>query len=67
MKFSCIKLQIKERKHSVCKWWLCNSRREHLEIQSNYGGNSLNKGILEKLIREGKNLAFYTAANKFKP
>jgi hypothetical protein len=27
----------------------------------------LDKGILEKLIREGKNLAFYTAANKLKP
>jgi hypothetical protein len=25
------------------------------------------KGILEKLIREGKNLAFYIAANKLKP
>jgi hypothetical protein len=27
----------------------------------------LNKGILEKLIREGKNLAFYTTVNKLKP
>jgi hypothetical protein len=26
-----------------------------------------NKGILEKLKREGKGLAFYTAANKLKP
>jgi hypothetical protein len=26
-----------------------------------------NKGILEKLTREGKNLAFYVAANKLKP
>jgi len=26
-----------------------------------------NKGILEKLIREGKNLAFYIAVNKLKP
>jgi hypothetical protein len=25
------------------------------------------KGILEKLTREGNNLAFYTAANKLKP
>jgi hypothetical protein len=25
------------------------------------------KGILEKLTREGKNLAFYIAANKLKP
>jgi hypothetical protein len=25
------------------------------------------KGILEKLTREGKSLAFYTAANKLKP
>jgi hypothetical protein len=27
----------------------------------------LNKGILEKLTREGKSLAFYIAANKLKP
>jgi hypothetical protein len=27
----------------------------------------LNKGILEKLTREGKNLVFYTTANKLKP
>jgi hypothetical protein len=26
-----------------------------------------NKGILEKLTREGKSLAFYIAANKLKP
>jgi hypothetical protein len=26
-----------------------------------------NKGILEKLIRKGKSLAFYIAANKLKP
>jgi len=39
MKFSCIKLnEKKEGKCSVCKWWSCNSRREHLEIQSDYGG-----------------------------
>jgi hypothetical protein len=25
------------------------------------------KGILEKLIREGKSLVFYTAVNKLKP
>jgi hypothetical protein len=25
------------------------------------------KGILEKLTRKGKNLAFYTTANKLKP
>jgi len=62
-----IKLQKKERKHSVCKWWPCNSHREHLEIQFDYGRNSFDKGILEKLTKEGKNLAFYTAANKLKP
>jgi hypothetical protein len=27
----------------------------------------LDKGIQEKLIREKKNLAFYTTANKLKP
>jgi hypothetical protein len=26
-----------------------------------------NKGILEKLTKEGKSLAFYTIANKLKP
>jgi hypothetical protein len=27
----------------------------------------IDKGILEKLKKEGKGLAFYTAANKLKP
>jgi hypothetical protein len=27
----------------------------------------LNKGILEKLTKEGKNLVFYTTTNKLKP
>jgi hypothetical protein len=27
----------------------------------------LDKGMLEKLIKEGKNLAFYIAVNKLKP
>jgi hypothetical protein len=40
---------------------------EHLEIQFNYGGNSPDKGILEKLKRKGKGLTFYTIANKLKP
>jgi len=42
-------------------------RHEHLEIQSDYGGNSPDKGILKKLKRERKGLAFYIAANKLKP
>jgi len=46
---------------------VCNGRREHQEILSNYGGNSLNKGILEKLKKEEKGLAFYIATNKLKP
>jgi len=46
---------------------MCNGRHEHLGIQSDYGRNSFNKGILEKLKREGKGLAFYIAANKMKP
>jgi len=33
---------------------VCNGHHEHLEIQSDYGGNSLNKGILKKLKKEGK-------------
>jgi hypothetical protein len=37
MKFSCI-LNCKEGK---CKQWPCNSHRERLKIQSEYGGNSI--------------------------
>ncbi len=37
------------------------------KIQFDYGGNSPNKGILEKLKREKKGLAFYTSTNKLKP
>jgi hypothetical protein len=40
MKFSCIKLQRTKKKRSVYKRWSCNSRHEHLEIQSDYEGNS---------------------------
>jgi hypothetical protein len=61
-------LNCKERKIcNVCRWWLCNGRRKHLKIISDYGGNSPDKGILEKLKKERKGLAFYTAANKLKP
>ncbi len=67
MKFSCILNCKKGRTCNVCRRWLCNGRREHLEIQSDYGGNSPDKGVLEKLKRENKGLAFYTAANKLKP
>jgi hypothetical protein len=52
MKFSCI-LNCKEiRTCNICRRWSCNGRREHLEILSDYGGNSLDKGILKKLKRE---------------
>jgi hypothetical protein len=54
----------KERKCSVCKRWSCNSRHEHLKIQSDYGRTFHDKGIFKKLTREGKNLAFYTTINK---
>jgi hypothetical protein len=40
MKFSCIKLQRKEEKRSLCKRWPCDGRHEHLEILFDYGGNS---------------------------
>jgi hypothetical protein len=67
MKFSCI-LNCKEgRTCNVCRGWLCNGCHEHLKIQSNYGGNYPDKGVLEKLKRENKGLAFYIAANKLKP
>jgi hypothetical protein len=65
MKFSCI-LNCKE-KRNVCRWWPGNDHREHLEILVYYGGNSLDKGILEKLKGERKGLAFYTTANQLKP
>jgi hypothetical protein len=67
MKISCILTCKEGRTCNVCRRWPCNGRHEHLEIQSNYGGNSLDKGILEKLKRERKGLAFYTTANKLKP
>jgi len=57
----------KEWTSRVCRWWPCNGRCGHLKIQSDYGGNSLNKGILEKLKKERKGLGFYIAANKLKP
>jgi hypothetical protein len=40
---------------------LCNGRREHLEILAYYGGNSPDKGILEKLKKkkEGLGLSYY--------
>jgi len=69
MKFLCITK--KERKRNICKRLSCNNRREHLEIQFDYGRNFLtmyetffNKGIIEKLTREGKSLAYYTIVNK---
>ncbi len=37
-----LELNCKEKKkRNVCKWWSCNSRHEHLKMQSNYGRNSL--------------------------
>jgi hypothetical protein len=63
-----LKLNCKKRKTcNVCKQWSCNGRHEHLEILSDYRGNSLDKGILEKFKKKRKVLAFYTAANKLKP
>jgi hypothetical protein len=35
---------------------VCNGHREHQEILSDYGGNSLNKRILEKLKKRRKGL-----------
>jgi hypothetical protein len=52
---------------NVCRRWSCNGRREHLEILFNYGGNSPNKRIVEKLKRKRKGLTFYTAINELKP
>jgi len=52
------KINCKERRCNVCKWWLCNGHYKHLKILFDYEGNSPNKGILEKLKRERKGLAF---------
>jgi hypothetical protein len=54
MKFSCILISKEGRTCNVCRQWSCNGHREHLEIQSNYGGNSPNKRILEKHKRKRK-------------
>ncbi len=37
------------------------------KILSDYGNNSLDKGILEKLKEKGKAWPFYTATKKLKP
>ncbi len=37
------------------------------KIQSDYGGNYLDKGILEKLKEKGKVWPFYTTTKKLKP
>jgi hypothetical protein len=67
-----IKLQ-RRKTCNVCKRCRCNGHREHLEILSEYGRNSLimeetfpDKRILEKLEGEWKGLVFYIAT-KLKP
>jgi hypothetical protein len=69
-------LNCKERKNmcKVCKWWLCNDCREHLEIIFECGRNLLtieetllDKGILKKLKGKRMTLIFYTTTNKLKP
>jgi hypothetical protein len=73
MKFSCI-LSCKEGKHVMyVNGGRCNGHREHLEILSEYGRNSLimeetfpDKRILKKLEGEWKSLVFYIAT-KLKP
>ncbi len=37
------------------------------KIQSDYGGNSPDKGILKKLKEKGRAWPFYTATKKVKP
>ncbi len=67
MKFSCI-LKCKERrKWNVCRQWLCNGRREHLEILAYYGGNSPYKGILEKLKGEKRVGSFIPSPTNWNP
>jgi hypothetical protein len=65
MKFSCITQ--KERKCNVCKRWPCNSYHEHLEIQSDYGRNSFDKGIFLKTNKRREELGLLYNRHKLKP
>jgi len=49
-------IEKKERKCSVCKRWSCNSHCEHLEIQFDYGGNSLWQRNSRKIDKRRKEL-----------
>jgi hypothetical protein len=67
MKFSCIKLQ--RRKENVV---YVNGGRVIATVSIYKSSLTMeeilfNKGILEKLTKKRKNLAFYAAANKLKP
>ncbi len=67
MKFSCIKLQ--KRKENVMYVnggrviAVVNIQKSSLTMEETL----LDKGILKKLTREKKSLAFYTSVNKLKP
>ncbi len=66
MKFSCIKLQ--RRKKNVV---YVNGGRVIVVLSIQKSNLTMdetlpNKGILKKLTKEGKNLTFYTVANKLK-
>ncbi len=63
MKFSCILNWIKKNRvyvNSGCVIAVVNIYKSSLTMEETI----LNKGILEKLTREGKSLAFYTIVNK---
>ncbi len=68
MKFSCI-IKLKRRKENVV---YVNGGRVIAAVIIQKSGLTMeetfpDKGILEKLTREGKSLAFYIAVNKLKP
>ncbi len=48
---------------------MCNvvTYNEHVKSNLTMDETLLEKGILEKLTKERKNLVFYTTANKLKP
>jgi len=67
MKFSCIKLQRWKENVVYVKDGCIIAVVSILKLNLTMEETLINKGILEKLTREGKNFVFYTIANKLKP
>jgi hypothetical protein len=67
MKFSCIKLQRWKKNVVYVNDGYIIAVVSILKSNLTMEETLINKGILEKLTREGKNFVFYTVANKLKP